>query len=391
MENSINDKSWDQGLSLQAKQAVQDYLKIFQLKNAVVKVTNRCNLKCSYCYWFRDKTSYQKPAFLSLENALSLISRVDEYCINNKLDSFHLGLHGGEPLMWPTKIAEQFFEAGKLAKTNIEFSIQTNGVDISDKWLSLIEKYSIKIGISIDGSKYLHNRFRVDFKGQGSFDRVKISIDKLKSLNIPFGVLSVANLESDPKEVLDFLVEELKINSFDLLVPDTDHDNPPIFSYSEYFIKLYEEWKKRYGKKVEIRSIKSFLASVLGIGSSVETIGLGPSNLFVVDSDGAFAQHDVLKICKGFDWGLDKNIQDNPIDDLLTDDKFITYLLSWITLADKCKSCEYLGICGGGYLPHRWSSKSRSFKNPSVYCEDLKTIYTYLNQDLNKYRKKVVG
>ena len=123
----------------------------------------------------------------------------------------------------------------------------------------------------------------------------------------------------------------------------------------------------------------------------METIGLGPSNLFVVDSDGAFAQHDVLKICKGFDWGLEKNIQDNSIDELLTDDRFVTYLLSWITLSDKCKSCEYLGICGGGYLPHRWSSKGKSFKNPSVYCEDLKTIYRYLNQDLSRYRKKIVG
>lgn len=388
MQEKISYESWDQGLSPQAKSAVQDYLKTFQLKSAVVKVTNRCNLKCSYCYWFRDKSAFKKPAFLSLENALALIDRIDDYCTKNSIDSFHLGLHGGEPLMWPTKIAEQFFEKGKAAKTNIGFSIQTNGVDVSDKWLSLIQKHNINMGISIDGSEALHNEFRIDFKGKGSFDRVKETIAKFRALGISFGVLSVANLESDPRKVLDFLVEELKIKSFDLLVPDTDHDNPPIYSYSEYFIKLYEEWKARYGKKVEIRSIKSFLASVLGVGSSVETIGLGPSNLFVVDSDGSFAQHDVLKICKGFEWGLDKHIKANAIDELLQDDKFITYLLSWITLADKCKSCEYLGICGGGYLPHRWSSANKSFKNPSVYCEDLKRIYGYLTDDLNKYRKK---
>ena len=385
------EESWDQGLSEQSKTAVEEYLKTFRLSSAVVKVTNRCNLKCSYCYWFKDKTSFKKPPFLSLDNALRLIDRVKDYCKQNKIDSFHLGLHGGEPLLWPTKIAEQFFERGLgLKKEGIEltFSLQTNGTAVTDKWLDLIEKFNVRIGISIDGTREIHDKYRVDFSGQGSFDRVLESMGKLRKRGIGFGILSVANLESDPQETLDFLVNQMNIKSFDLLVPDTTHDTPPLNSYSEYFIGLYEEWKLKYAKTVEIRSIKSFLSAVLGVGSSVETVGLGPSNLFVVDSDGSYAQHDVLKICKGFDWGLSKNLEEDSIQSLLQDNKFLSYVLSWITFGDKCKQCEFLGICGGGYLPHRWSSKSQSFKNPSVYCEDLKRIYSHLVADLSRYKNK---
>ena len=176
------------------------------------------------------------------------------------------------------------------------------------------------------------------------------------------------------------------ITSFDVLVPDKTRDDPhSVSKYSEYFKSLHTEWKAKYVGKVEIRTIKNFISAILNLGTTSEEIGLGPSNLFVVDTDGLYAQHDVLKICNDFSWGIDSTVFNTEICDLVNNDTFSNYLLDWITFSKKCQTCPELTVCGGGYLPHRWSSKNKSFQNPSIYCEDLKEIISYMRKDVAPY------
>src|SRR5215813_15379125 len=70
------------------------------ISQLLVKVASRCNIDCSYCYWFRDAAVYNKPKLMSVEVLDQLLRRLEEHVVKYSLVEFPIILHGGEPLLW---------------------------------------------------------------------------------------------------------------------------------------------------------------------------------------------------------------------------------------------------------------------------------------------------
>lgn len=134
-------------------------------------VTNRCNLRCDYCYEKAMTTSNQDIQY----SAEDLIAFIDRYNIREDVD---VNFHGGEPLV-RADLVQVFTKAISNAFENCVFSITTNGTIISDDIVQLFYQYFCEISISIDGPKEIHDRHRKDANGRGSFDRVMHTIDIL--------------------------------------------------------------------------------------------------------------------------------------------------------------------------------------------------------------------
>src|SRR3954470_9465172 len=69
----------------------------------LVKLASRCNINCTYCYWFRDAEVYRKPALLTADAEDALCRRLEEHIDAFGLDQFVLVFHGGEPLLFPKR------------------------------------------------------------------------------------------------------------------------------------------------------------------------------------------------------------------------------------------------------------------------------------------------
>jgi len=69
----------------------------------LVKLASRCNINCTYCYWFRDAEVYEKPAVLTLEAEDAFCLRLEEHIREFNLPVFLLVFHGGEPLLFPKR------------------------------------------------------------------------------------------------------------------------------------------------------------------------------------------------------------------------------------------------------------------------------------------------
>src|SRR5215468_7933093 len=98
----------------------------------LIKVAARCNIDCSYCYWFRDASVYDKPKLMSDEVSQQLLRRIDEHLTRHGLADFPIVLHGGEPLLWGVENFHRF-AAGCEAITSrvgcdIPIAVTTNGV-----------------------------------------------------------------------------------------------------------------------------------------------------------------------------------------------------------------------------------------------------------------------
>ena len=70
------------------------------ISQLLVKVAARCNIDCSYCYWFRDVSVYDKPKLMSDDVLQQLLRRIEEHVVRYDFIEFPLILHGGEPLLW---------------------------------------------------------------------------------------------------------------------------------------------------------------------------------------------------------------------------------------------------------------------------------------------------
>jgi uncharacterized protein len=69
------------------------------ISQLLVKVATRCNIDCSYCYWFRDAAVYDKPKLMSADVLHQLLLRIEQHVASYSLVDFPIVLHGGEPLL----------------------------------------------------------------------------------------------------------------------------------------------------------------------------------------------------------------------------------------------------------------------------------------------------
>ena len=116
---------------------------------------------------------------------------------------------------------------------------------------------------------------------------------------------------------------------------------------------------------------------VLGQPGAVEGLGLLPSTVVVVDTDGAIKQLDSLSSAYpgAADTGL--HVTSSSFDDAMEHPTTIARQIGVGALSQQCRTCKVMEICGGGLYPHRYR-RGAGFRNPSVYCADLLQLITHV-------------
>jgi uncharacterized protein len=355
----------------------------------VVKVANRCNLNCDYCYMFNggDVSFRRRPPIMPLTIVDATIRRVSAHCRRHKLPRFVFILHGGEPLLAPMSFYRHFVQTAKaeLKDVEVEFRLQTNGTRITDEWCMLFRELEIGIGISLDGPRLANDRHRVDHKGRGSFDRTMAGWKRAVRHGLRPGLLMVIDIETDPLEVFD-LVKNMNPPAVDFLLPDATYDKPPPAganasqpsTYGQWLVKIFDAWTRDDNAAIKIRVFNQIMRSILGRSDGFDAIGTGPNEVLVIESDGEIQAVDSLRVCKNELTSSPYNVTTSELDDAF-DDKLIQlyYSAHSSSLCSACQGCSIRPICGGGFLPHRFSTRN-GFDNPSVYCDDLKAVIRHV-------------
>ncbi len=346
----------------------------------LVKLSSRCNIDCKYCYWFRDSTVYTLPKVLTVESENLLLQRLIEHIKTYDLKEFNILFHGGEPLLFGKSRFEGLLKKIEqiTIQTNCKFSlsITTNGIGIDKVWVRIFKQYNILVSISIDGPHFVNDLNRVDFKGRGTHQKVEKSILLLKESEIDLSVLAVCNVEFCPEVITEYFVDKLGINRFDIMLPDYTHEDK-FPSISSFYKKLFDLWFDKYAySNIRIRYPIAILKGLLGNVSEVESIGYGPIQVVTVTTDGGLEPLDVLRIAGNGSTKTKLNLLNNTFQDVLNDNDWLKAYTASLELNGICKKCDYVDVCGGGYLPHRFS-KNKGYDNVSVYCEDLKDIFKH--------------
>jgi uncharacterized protein len=349
----------------------------------LLKLAARCNLDCTYCYWFRDASVYEKPKVLTEEAEAALILKLEEHLRTHRLDQFSILFHGGEPMLFGKTRMVRLCDALRAVESRtdcrIDLSITTNGVLIDDEWAAVFRVFGIMPTLSLDGPREIHDSRRVNHAGLGSYDAVVQGLAVLRRHGIEPGILAVCRPHDDPDVLTAHFVNDLKLRHFDVLVPDATHEDHPQ-SIAPYYKRLFDLWYEKYGDQgVHVRYVHAILKGLLGGSAHIESIGYGPIQTCAMMTDGALEPLDVLRIAGYQSTRTAISILTHTFQDVQKDPVWHRAFEAASNLCATCKACEYQVACGGGFLPHRWSN-ARGYDNPSVYCDDLKDIFAHVWQ-----------
>ncbi|WP_329386474.1 FxsB family cyclophane-forming radical SAM/SPASM peptide maturase [Streptomyces sp. NBC_01716] len=361
----------------------------------ILKVANRCNIDCDYCYVFNSKDQGWRglPARMSVSVAREAGQRIGEHASAHGLRGVHVVLHGGEPLLAGPRHMGELLGAvreGVPAGTEIHFELQTNGTLLTDPWLDLFERYEVVVGVSLDGPPDANDRHRLTHASRSSIASAVRGIELLRSRPHLFaGLLAVVDLANDPVVVHDYLASfEPPVIDFNL--PHGTHDDPPqrddatVPEYGLWMSRVYDTWLARPQHRHSVRMLEDIVALSSGVRGSVETLGLAPPTSVVIESDGSIEGVDTLRsVEEGASW-LGFDVIAHSFDQVLRHPKLMHRQYGKAALAEQCQSCPLVEVCGGGYLPHRFST-ARSYRNPSVYCADLEFLIRHVQGSLSQH------
>jgi uncharacterized protein len=349
----------------------------------IFKVHSRCNLSCSYCYVYEmaDSAWRKLPNQMSAAVATRAIERIADHVAKHSLASIDVILHGGEPLLaGAERLADLVGSLRAVVPAQVNIALQTNGTLLSRPMLTVLKSLRARIGVSLDGDAEATGRHRRFANGRNSFDAVGVGLDLLRSpefVDCYSGILCTIDVENEPVSTYEALLK-FAPPALDLLLPHANHSSaPPGNGHADWLISVFERWYSASRQETRIRLFSEIIQLVLGQPGEVEGIGLLPSTLVVVDTDGSIKQLDSLSSTYpgAADTGLD--VMSGSFDDALDHPTTVARQIGADALSPQCLDCEVMEICGGGLFPHRFRDGD-GFRNPSVYCQDLYEVITHV-------------
>ncbi len=345
-----------------------------------------CNIRCEYCFYI-DHLNYikkgDKPAmtYKTLEKMISGYMKLP-------LPEYSFGWQGGEPTIMGLDFFKKVVELqNQYAPTNARISngLQTNATLIDKPMAEYFAEHNFLLGVSLDGPKDIHNKFRLTIDGKPTHNKVMQGINHLRNAKAEFNILCLVNSENvgKPKEVYKYFKE--KGFNFLQFIPCVEYDKKGNLTHysitgkqwGKFLCGIFDIWYRKDTRKISIRHFDSVLNyKVMGRYTEC-TMDKDCRQYFVVEYDGGIYPCDFF-VEKDLHLG---NIDTSSWEETLHSplyEKFGKKKSQW---NKECNSCEWLNICNGD-CPKMRGSEMRP-DSLSTLCEGWKTFYSHTMERFN--------
>ncbi|HKX45199.1 MAG TPA: radical SAM protein [Planctomycetota bacterium] len=342
-------------------------------------LTDQCNLRCDYCF-----EAGKNPHVMSDETAFGAVDFLMD--ASRDVPNLTILFFGGEPLLRFDLLqrvhAYANQEAAKRGK-QVHYDMTTNGTLITEEKARWLRDNHVKYLLSIDGVGADHDRYRHFQNGRGSFDIVAEKVPIMKRFQPWLGAKMTltpegcANLMSNIRTL-----HEMGINQF---VLGYGHGMPwsvqDLVAYEQALLEVCElylemKYKGRYFR------MTLFEEGEPGKASEHKGFGCGAGRgRFCVDSYGDIYGCSKLATITGMRNGVLPF--GNVIQGHTKPDNRAQFLVHEVGPREKCRTCEYNDVCGGGCPAVNYAAKS------SIYDpDDLSCRIVFINQRVHAYMRK---
>lgn len=359
----------------------------------VLKVAERCNINCSYCYVFNqnDDAYLRHPALMSRDAVLGTARFLGEAARHYGLREIKVDFHGGEPtLIGPERYlaACQTFRSEVPSDCKVSYSIQTNAMLIDDEWLEILSSTRTRVGVSVDGPPDTHDKHRVDHHGHGTYDRTIVGLRRLQEVaqaDRGFwgpGIICVIDPQSDARAIFRHFTEELRVSALHYLLPDASHMSvlkPSTSQVTEYLRNLLDAWLP-VRATVQLRFL-TYLFALLQQGEAGQIRARDARSEYAaitVASSGDLGPDDSWRTAVPELFATGMNTSNTTLHDFLNDPRISPLRASSGLLASQCTECCWKHICrSGNFLGslHRYAGAAM-FDRPSLYCSSIQSLMT---------------
>lgn len=342
------------------------------IKALCLHIAHTCNLNCSYCFASQGKYHGER-ALMSYEvgkRALDFLIENSGSRRNLEVDFF-----GGEPLMnfdVVKRLVEYARSIEKEKGKNFRFTLTTNGVLVDDDVIDFADREMSNVVLSLDGRKEVHDRYRVDYAGNGSWDKIVPKFQRFVEARggknyYMRGTFTHANPDflEDIKTMLDLGFSELSMEPVVAADDDpaalTEADKPIVMKQYEQLAELMLERDKEgkpftfYHYMIDLKGGPCIYKRISGCGSGTEYMAVTPwGDLYPCHQ---FVGDEKFKL--GDIW--------HGVDNTAVQDEFASCN---VYAREECRDCWAKLYCSGGCAANAYHSTG-SVKGIYKYGCDL--------------------
>ena len=359
-----------------------------------------CNLDCRYCFYLEKENLYPDKKSWQMSDVV-LENYIKNYIAAQPIPEVTFAWQGGEPTLLGVDFFRKVVELEKKYADGkkIQNALQTNGTLLDGEWCEFFRDNDFLIGISIDGPKEMHDRYRVDKGGNPTFKKVLAGLHLLKEHKVEFNTLTVVNRENakNPLEVYRFLRKHgsghmqfiplvEREGSADRLLtlaepPTPDNAESAVTSWSvlprdwgNFLCTIFDEWIKRDVGEVFVQLFETQLGIRTGLPSSLCVFAETCGNAMAMEHNG-----DVYS-CDHYVYPqyLLGNIADSNIIELVESPKQRKFGQDKKdSLPAYCRRCEVRFACNGECPKHRFLKTPDGEDGLNYLCEGYRKFFNY--------------
>jgi uncharacterized protein len=362
-----------------------------------------CNIRCKYCFYLEKEKLYAEGERWKMSDE-TLQAYVRQYieAQPDQVESVDFAFQGGEPTLMGLDFFRRVVELqGKHNPRGkrIQNSLQTNGIKLDDAWCEFLKKHQFLVGLSVDGPADLHDRYRLDRQGRGTFDRVMEAMARLKKHGVEFNVLTCVNRHNADQagrvyrffrdQGVDFLqfipiVEPLPgVRSGEFAIDAHAPPETPVTErsvrpeqFGRFLTGVFDAWVRDDVGRIFVRDFDQALSAWVGAGASlcVYTEECGRATAIEHNGDLYSCDHFVEPAYKL------GNIHEKPIKELANSPFQETFGRDKSAkLPDYCRRCEFLSACHGACPKDRFLHAPGGQPGLNYLCAGFKLFFSHVD------------
>lgn len=354
-----------------------------------------CNLDCAYCFYLdRDADPYK--ALPARRMSFDILERlVDGYLFYSYPNST-FAFQGGEPTLAGLPFFEKLVDLQQSLGRNgqsVSNAMQTNAMLIDKSWCDLFRTYKWLLGVSLDGPEDVHDLYRYNKNGHGTWKRVMESVELLKKHGVEFNILCVLNQANvgKPKELYRFFrglgidnVQYIPLAEFD------GEGNPLPYTitaeqYGRFLCETFDAWWPER-RRTRIRFFDNLAEALAGQKPGTCTMHETCDSYVVVEYNGDVYPCDFF-VESGWKLG---NVELDSWPEIARRTRRYSFASKKTLAHPECQVCEYQSICHGGCPKFRHGPR-RSFDDLDYFCQAYKMIYGRANGPLREEVRKLLA
>ncbi len=368
-----------------------------------------CNLDCTYCFFLSKEALYPNEKSRMPEETLEAYIR--QLLESHRTPTVTVAWQGGEPTLMGLdffKRSVEFVQKYRRPDQQIEYTFQTNGVLLDDAWCAFLKAHNFLIGLSVDGPQEIHDTYRLNKGGQGTFKQVMRGWEHLRQHGVDFNILCTVNAANQHhgREVYRFFRDELHAEwmQFIPIVERATAETLPIANlgwserpggsrllytqtgslvtersvggeqYGRFLVDIYEEWIRGDVGKIYVQLFDVTLHAYFGehlLCIHAPTCGYGP----------ALEHNGDLYSCDHFVEPnfLIGNIHQTHMIELVASPRQREFGDNKLNLLTRqCQACDVRALCHGGCPKDRFVLSRDGEPGHNYLCHGLYFFFDHV-------------